>query len=97
MGPVLMTKPYLDARELDARELDTSVRTGAIAQMDRRCGRGNAILEGKIIITTPHGVSVRIVPVNSRNLKIGLDGDGNEIRTKSEFSFPMFPVQSSSR
>ena len=31
MGPVLMTKPYLDARELDARELDTSVRTGAIA------------------------------------------------------------------
>ena len=54
MGPVLMTKPYLDARELDARELDTSVRTGAIAQMDRRCGRGNATLEGKIIITTPH-------------------------------------------
>ena len=49
MGPVLMTKPYLDARELD-----TSVRTGAIAQMDRRCGRGNATLEGKIIITTPH-------------------------------------------
>ena len=88
MGPVLMTKPYLHARELD-----TSVRTGAIAQ----CGRGNATLEGKIIITTPHGVSVRIVPVNSRNLKIGLDGDGNEIRTKSEFSFPMFPVQSSSR
>ena len=32
MGPFLMTKPYLDARELDAR--DTSVRTGAIAQMD---------------------------------------------------------------
>ena len=56
MGPVLMTKPYLDARELDARELDTSVRTGAIAQMDRRCGRGNATLEGKII--TPHHIEL---------------------------------------
>ena len=48
MGPVLMSKPYLVARELD-----TSVR--GIPQRDRSCGLGKrnyADLEGKIMITT---------------------------------------------
>lgn len=51
MEPVLMTKPYLVAREVD-----TSVRVVTIAQRDRSCGQGKrnyADLEGKIMITTP--------------------------------------------
>ena len=46
MGHVLMTKPYLVARELD-----TSVRVVTIAQRDH--GKRNYTdLEGKIMVTT---------------------------------------------
>ena len=73
MGPVLMTKPYLVAREID-----TSVRVVTIAQRDR--GKRNyADLEGKIMVNTPFWVSVRIVLVVSlRNRTVERRGRQND-------------------
>ena len=73
MGLVLMTKPYLVARELD-----TSVRVVTIAQRDR--GKRNyADLEGKIMVNTPFWVSVRIVLVVSlRNRTVERRGRQND-------------------